>query len=270
MMNDDELRIFEEQGAVTIDTPLTTREIAAAAAAIDTLLPFKDAEPGQTPRFRIGATCNYYQPALIDLIQHPFFEAVAKKVLRANAIRFFQSAIAVSYPQPASEFSYDQHTDIQYSLADWAATPRRVVCSFFLWLTDVNERRAPMMHRPGSHRLIAAARSADPQLQNSTPGVQGTKMENLPPTYAAAQPVLAQAGQVTVLTTSMVHGASTNIDTEPRKVLVMTYTAAGIAIGLPEQQATSKRAYDIKLRELLRPERAHLLDFGDADNVLPS
>ena len=28
-----------------------------------------------------------------------------------------------------------------------------MICSYFLWLTDVNERRAPMMVRPGSHRL---------------------------------------------------------------------------------------------------------------------
>ena len=259
MLSAEQLRSFEEQGAVTIDTPLTTKEIAAAAAAIDALLPFRAAEPNQASRFRYGATCNYYEPALLDLIQHPFFEAVAKRVLRADEIRFFQTAVVASYPQPGSEFSYDQHTDIQYSLEDWAAMPRRIVCSFFLWLTDVNERRAPMMYRPGSHRLVAAARSADPLLKDATPGVQGIKMVDLPPEYAAPQPVLAQAGQVTVLTTSMVHGGSTNIDNEPRKVLVMTYTAAGVAIGLPENQATTKREYDAKLRELLRPERAHLV-----------
>ena len=259
MISTEQLSVFEERGAVTIDTPLTLKEIAVAAAAIDALLPFQAAEPNQAPRFRYGATCNYYEPALLDLIQHPFFETVTKRVLRADAIRFFQTAILASYPQPESEFSYDQHTDIQYSLEDWAATPRRVVCSFFLWLTDVNERRAPMMHRPGSHRLVAAARSADPALKDATPRVQGIKMVNLPPEYAAPQPVLAQAGQVTVLTTSMVHGGSTNIDNEPRKVLVMTYTAAGIEIGLPESQAATKREYDAKLRALLRPERAHLV-----------
>ena len=270
MISAEQLSIFEERGAVTIDTPLTTRQIAAAAAAIDKLAPFKEAESGQTPRFRYGATCNFYEPGLIDLIQHPFFEAVAKQVLQADVIRLLQSAIAATYPQPDGEFSYDQHTDIQYSLEDWAATPKRVVCSFFLWLTDVNQRRAPMMHRPGSHRLIAAARSADPALKDATPGVQGIKMEHLPPAYAAAEPVLAQAGQVTVLTTSMVHGGSTNIDTEPRKVLVMTYTAAGIEIGLPEAQAAIKREYDAKLRKLLRPERVHLLDSNHANSIRSS
>ena len=131
MISAEQLRTFEERGAVTIDTPLTTEEIAAAAAAIDALLPFKPAEPDQAPRFRYGATCNYYEPALLDLIQHPFFEAVAKRVLGADAIRFFQTAIVASYPQPGSEFSYDQHTDIQYSLEDWARHPGGSYAAFF-------------------------------------------------------------------------------------------------------------------------------------------
>ena len=57
----------------------------------------------------------------------------------------------------------------------------------------------------------------------------------------------------------MVHGGSTNVDNEPRKVLVMTYTAGGVNIGLPESQADAKRAYDEELRKILRPERSHLV-----------
>ena len=259
MISEAELRVFEERGAVTVDTPLAAAEIAAAVAAIDKLLPFKEAAGGETQRYRYGATCNYYEPALVDLIQHPFFEGVAKQVLRADAISFFQTAILSTYPQPDGVFSFDQHTDIQYSLEDWAQTPRRVVCSFFLWLTDVNKRRSPMMHRPGSHRLVAQARSADPALKDAAPGIEGIRMEDLPPEYAQPEPVLARAGQVSVLTTSMVHGGSTNIDTAPRKVMVLTYTAAGAEIGLPEAQAETKRTYDARLRSLLRPERAHLV-----------
>jgi len=258
MISLEALQAFDECGAVTIDTALTPDEIAAANASVDELLPFQEPASGDQPRYRYGATCNFYAPALIDLIQHPFFEEVAKKILGADDIRFFQAAILKTYPQPGA-FSFYEHTDIQYGLGDWAQTPRRVVCSCFLWLTDVNQRRSPMMHRPGSHRLIAAARSADPELKDARPRVEGTKMENLPPEYAASEPVLARAGQVTVLTTSMVHGGSTNVDNEPRKALVMTYTAGGVNIGLPESQADAKRAYDEELRKILRPERSHLV-----------
>ena len=258
MISLEALQTFDECGAVTIDTALTPDEIASANAAVDELLPFQEPPSGDQPRYRYGATCNFYAPTLIDLIQHPFFEEVAKEILCADDIRFFQAAILKTYPQPGA-FSFYEHTDIQYGLADWAQTPRRVVCSCFLWLTDVNQRRSPMMHRPGSHRLIAAARSADPELKDARPRVEGTKMENLPPEYAAPEPVLARAGQVTVLTTSMVHGGSTNVDNEPRKVLVMTYTAGGVNIGLPESQADAKQAYDEELRKILRPERSHLV-----------
>ena len=258
MIRAAQLQTFEERGAVTFNTPLSAAEIAAANAAIDQMLPMQEPDAGGQSRFRYGATCSFYDPRLIDLIQHPFFEAVARQILRADGIRFFQTAALKTYPQPG-EFIFSEHTDIQYSLEDWAQTPRRVVCSYFLWLTDVNARRAPMMHRPGSHRLIAAARSANPALRNTRPGVEGIQIENLPPEYADPEPVLARAGQVSALTTSMVHGGSTNVDDQPRKVLVMTFTAAGVDIGLPDTQATAKRAYDTELRKILRPERAHLV-----------
>ena len=71
MISAEQLSIFEEKGAVTVDTPLTAQQITAAVTAIDSLLPFKKAKEGQTQHYRYGATCNYYEPALIDLIQHP-------------------------------------------------------------------------------------------------------------------------------------------------------------------------------------------------------
>ena len=258
MISAAQLQTFDERGAVTLDTPLTAGEIAAANATIDQMLPMQKPDSGQQPRYRYGATCDFYAPALVDLLQHPFFEEATKTILRSDSVRFFQAAILKTYPQPG-EFSFSEHTDIQYSLEDWAQAPRRVICSYFLWLTDVNARRAPIMHRPGSHRLIAAARSANPALRDIRPRVEGVQMENLPPEYADPQPVLARAGQVTALTTSMVHGGSTNVDDQPRKVMVMTYTAAGIDIGMPENQAIAKRAYDAELRKILRPARAHLV-----------
>ena len=53
MISAEQLRVFEEQGAVTIDTPLTTKEIAAAAAAIDALLPFKSSRTGPSTAFSL-------------------------------------------------------------------------------------------------------------------------------------------------------------------------------------------------------------------------
>jgi ectoine hydroxylase-related dioxygenase (phytanoyl-CoA dioxygenase family) len=260
MITDEQVRQFLEDGAVTIDTPLTAAQVAAASAALDRLLPFSEPGPGQSPRYRASLTCSYDEPALLDIIQHPFFEEVAKRVLQAEEVLFFQTAITAAYPQPNTPFSFDQHVDIQYCLSDFRATPRRIICSYFLWLTDVNEKRAPMMVRPGSHLLIAEEREADPERKGVVPQVMGVSMDHLTAhDYADAIPLTATAGQVSVLTTATVHGASVNVDSEARKVLVITFTAAGVEIGLPPAQEAQRVAYNEELRTRLRPERAHIL-----------
>jgi hypothetical protein len=254
---------FLNAGAVTVDSPLSAEQIRAAAAVVDHLIPFRESGPGEKPRFRYQVGQCYFDPALLDIIQHPFFEETAKTVLAAEAVTFFQTAITATYPQPDVPFSFDQHVDIQYRTSDFEAVPRRVICSFFLWLTDVNERRAPMMFRPGSHLLLAAEnerRGAGPEEVGT---VRGVLLEHLPSLgYAEPQPLTATVGQVSVLTTSAVHGASVNVDRAPRKGMVFTFAAEGVEIRLPERQSEEKRRYDRELRSHFRPERVHLLNEG--------
>lgn len=185
---------------------------------------------------------------------------MAKQVLRAEKIRFFRTAIITAYPQPNTPFSFEQHVDIQYCRSDFEATPRNIVCSYFLWLSDVPEKRAPMMYRPGSHWLLADYRENDPNLRGVTPTVRGETQEQLPVLdYAEAVPVTAKAGEVSVFTTATVHGASVNVDTEPRKLFVITFTAAGVKIGLPQSQEEQRLIYNQELRQRLRPERDYIV-----------
>lgn len=254
-LTEEQLRAFNEAGAVTIDTPLTAQQIADAAAAMDRLLPFQEGN------CRVSRTCDYDDPAILDIIQHPFFEAVARRVLEANEVHFFQTAILNAYPEPGVPFRFWQHVDIQYRLSDIQASPKRILCSFFLWLTDVNERRAPMMVRPGSHILLADRREHDPEWNNGGPPcVAPVMLKDLPDLpFAPPIPLTAKAGQVSVLTTAAVHGASTNVDTQLRRNLVFTFTAAGVPIGLPPGEERQKREYHAHLRACLRPERAHII-----------
>jgi hypothetical protein len=251
---------FIHRGGLTVDTPLTDAEITGSIEAIDRLLPYQEAGPNERQRYRYSLTCDYVEPALLDLTQHPFFEEVAKEVLDADAVRFYQSAIVAAYPEPGRPWSFDQHVDIQYRLSDFHASPRRVICSFFLWLTDVNERRAPMMFRPRSHLLLAEENERRGAGAETVGCVKGVVMERLPPLpYAEPEPLLARAGQVSVLTTAAVHGASVNVDDSPRKSMVITFVADGVTIGLPPGEAAQKREYDEAIRPLLRPERRHIV-----------
>jgi ectoine hydroxylase-related dioxygenase (phytanoyl-CoA dioxygenase family) len=253
-LTEEQVQQFDEDGAITVDTPLTAQQIADAAAAMDRLLPFREGH------YRVSRTCDYYDSAIVDIIQHPFFEAVACQVLKAERVHFFQTAILNAYPEPNVPFSFWQHVDIQYRLSDFQAVPKRIICSFFLWLTDVNEKRAPMMVRPGSHLLLAERNENDPIWDGDVPQVAPRMQKDLPHLpYAPPIPLIAKAGQVSILTTATVHGASTNVDTELRRNLVFTFTAAGVPIGLPPGEERQKREYQHELRSRLRPERAHII-----------
>lgn len=254
MMTDAQVQQFNEAGYVTIDTPLTEQQIADAVAAMDRLLPFDGKNP------RPSQTCSYVDPALVAIMEHPFFEAVAKQALEAQKVYFFQTAILTAYPEPNTPFSFWQHVDIQYRLSDFQSTPKNILCSFFLWLTDVNEKRAPMMVRPGSHLLLGEVREHDPNWNGTPPMVAPVPQSKLPDLpYSEPIPLLAKAGQVSVLTTSAVHGASVNVDDEPRKNFVFTFTGDDVVIGLPAGEEKEKWDYYEALRPHLRPERAHII-----------
>ena len=117
-----------------------------------------------------------------------------------------------------------------------------------------------MMFRPGSHLLIAEVREHDPDWNGVPPRVAPVPLANLPALpYADPVPLTAKAGQVSVLTTAAVHGASVNVDSEPRKNLVFTFLAAGATLGLPPHEEAQRLAYNWELRARLRPERVHII-----------
>lgn len=149
---------------------------------------------------------------------------------------------------------------MQYRTRDFHTVPKNILCSFFLWLTDVNEKRAAMMVRPGSHLVLAALRETDPNWIGDPPRGAPVPYDKLPPISTAEPiPLTAKAGQVSVLTTATIHGASVNVDDQPRKNMVFTFTAAGVKIGLPPGEELQKREYDRELRKRLRPVRMHII-----------
>jgi hypothetical protein len=254
-ISDGDVQRFLDEGAITIDTPLPPDAIRAGAAVVDARLPAIAPDANAAINYRYGETCSFFDPALIALIEHPFFEDTARRVLDADDVRIFQTAITIVYPQPGAHWGFEQHVDVHYRQSDWQAHPRRIICSFFLWLCDVNAKRAPMVCRPGSHRLLASTG------RRGHPHVAGVGLDGLPPhDYAKPVPILARAGQVSVVTTGMVHGASVNVDDQPRRALVMTYTARGVRIDLPAEQEIDRRRYLRTLREHLSPARRHIAE----------
>lgn len=88
---------FVQHGAVTVDTPLTAAALSATSAAM-----FAAAPRGGSAS-RTGRTCDYYDPPILEVIAHPWLEAVAKQVLGASAVTFFQTALLNAWPDPSAE-----------------------------------------------------------------------------------------------------------------------------------------------------------------------
>jgi ectoine hydroxylase-related dioxygenase (phytanoyl-CoA dioxygenase family) len=143
-------------------------------------------------------------------------------------------------PTPGAPFGQEEeHVDCGYSPEDLLAVPRRMLVSFLVWFTDVSLDRGPFMYRPGSHRQLAEHYATRP------PGTDNYLPASALPslTYAEPTPVLARAGQISVLTTATVHSASVNTGRLPRRVMFIIFKSKGFDVPFNMSEAKRRTAY---------------------------
>ena len=269
-ISDAELEAYEADGAVTIDGPLRPEELDRAEAAWD--------------RIKGGDTPPYEDPDYVDVVQHPFFEEVAKRVLRATSVHLWWGLSPHERPvwtkpfdSPSEQWANGSHLDIQATWEDFTATPRRMRCELWFWLNDVPEDRGAMRILPGSHRPIMKhwSRILTDEHKQMLPRVHGIRRnpnENHPayPEYIPdltdtpwldQEPVayIAKRGQILVLCSAGFHSAWQNQDSVPRKAMGISWAADGIRCGLPKNQRDALMDYHPRLKEKLRPDRAHIV-----------
>lgn len=270
MISDAQLRQYDDQGFVTIDTPFSEAELDRAEAAWDRLK-----ESGEAP---------YDDPDYVDVVQHPFFEEVAQKVLRAEAVHLWwglapheRAPAAAPYADPAAQWAGGCHTDIQATWEDFCATPRRMRAELWFWLNEVPEDRGAMRVLPGSHRPIMEywSRVLAPEHKAQLPRVHGLRpapvperapafpehvpdLEETPWIEREPVPAVARRGQILILCSSGLHSAWQNEDSVPRKAMGTAWIPAGVRCGLPKNQRDALTEFFPRLRAKLRPERVHI------------
>lgn len=270
-LSDTQLSEYEELGAVTIDTPFTTQQLDRAEAAWD--------------RLQKNGDAPYEDPDYVDIVQHPYFEQVAKAVLRAQAVHLWwglaphnRAPAKPPFDDASTQWTKGCHVDIQATLQDFGATPRRMRAELWLWLNDVPADRGAMRILPGSHRpimehwsrvLTAEQKAMLPRVHGLRPPPVAATSASYPEHVAdlgdtawiAQEPVAAVAnrGQILILCSAGLHSAWQNEDSVSRKAMGTAWIASGVSCGMPKNQRDDMMEFFPKLRSRLSPERAHIV-----------
>jgi len=269
-LTDVDLKKYEDEGAVIIDTPFTTEELDKAEAAWD--------------RLTASGTPPYEDPDYVNFVQHPYLESVAKKVLKAQAVHLWwglrpheRAPSKGPFGNTRERWEKGYHTDIQATWEDFIATPRKMRAELWVWVNDVPKDRGAMRILPGSHKPIMEhwSRVLTPEHKAQLPRVHGMRPDptEKSPAYPECVPQLsdtlwadqepvpqvARRGQMLILCSAGLHAAWENEDVVPRKAMTTSWVASGVSCGLPKNQRDGVLEFFPELRKKLLPERAHIV-----------
>ena len=269
-LTDAELNQYQDEGAVIIDTPFTEEELDKAEAAWDRLT-----QSGAPP---------YEDPDYVNLVQHPFLESVAKKILRAQSVHLWwgikphdRAPSKPPFDSVRDQWTGRYHTDIQATWEDFDATPRRMRAELWLWVNDVPKDRGAMRVLPGSHKPILQhwSKVLTPEQKAQLPRVHGMRPdptekspaypEGVPQVgdvlWADQEPIpqVARRGQMLIFCSTTLHAAWQNEDSVSRKAMTTSWVADGVSCGLPKNQRDGVIEFFPQLRKKLKPERQHIV-----------
>jgi hypothetical protein len=260
MLGHQQLEAFEGDGFLLLESPLTPEQLDRAEDAFDRLIVVRqvrsrasatDHPPSsrayrsevhafrnQDPALDLSAALAVDEP-FVELISHPWFEEVAKQLLRSDRVRLVELGPSQFRPGagPAARRSAAEdrewwrkgaHIDLQVTTSDFNATPRRDILALWFWVGDVTTDMGAMRILPGSHRRINEhwETTLSPHHKAQLPRVHGvrprpaethnTYPEYLPEphdfqyTECEPVPVAVKRGTAQFFTQSMLHSASVN------------------------------------------------------------
>jgi hypothetical protein len=282
MLTPDEMAQYEEEGFVTIDTPLTDAQLDSAGRAFDALC-----APSDTPRHpcfnsSLAVPCASNKD-FVEMISNPFFEKVAQQVLRSESVDYIEvfpidrrpTPVPDSgeYPHWRDEWERGAHVDVQLTRSDFEATPRRDQLTLWLWLSEVTPESGAMRILPGSHKKFMDHWELTllPERRQYLPRVHGLRpapaplAEGLPELGATRWldqqpiPAVAHRGQLLVVSGTILHSAWHNPAPESRKGFLLQFMAQEVAGGLAEGRIEVCQQVYPGLRSALPLERQHLI-----------
>lgn len=252
-LTDQHVHEFVEQGYSLIDDVFTADEITALADGMDEYYAGVGARTDGIVGYPDHRGIN-------DVYQHPHLEKIAAKMLGVDEIVLVSAATLYKRHSNTTEWTREgEHVDVMFSVDELRQAPRRMLCMMMVFANDLPEGRGNTWVRPGSHMQIAQWLTDN----NQKPVRESpTVFDNLPKLdYAEPIPVVAKAGQVMCFSTALIHCGSTNITSEPRKLMFSNYCQRGRMSDTTGNynQREARTNWREGLKAKFRPDRQHLL-----------
>ena len=245
-----ELDEFARAGLVTIDTPFSADVLNSGRRAVHDLFARGDGVKGS------WIVDVIRDPTLIAIMVDPFFESLAKRVLRASDVELVSYGIRRTFGRPdVVPRLEEEHVDLRCTREDLNACPARFLCGGVLWLTDVDLENNPLHFRPGSHLLIAQHTEEHPETNTG-------EYQQTPPEmdYQELVPVLAKAGQYSLFGGPVVHaGSVSRSDNKERIAFFIEYKASEADFKFYVQEQDDMWAYLDEMRPLVPTQRRHIM-----------
>jgi hypothetical protein len=275
MLNDEQMAQYEVDGVVTVDSPFTEADLDRYEAAWDRWV-----ERGEDPR----DLALLDDPDYVEIFQQPFFEEVAKKLLYADSVHLWsgwqphnRAPYDPPFKPPEEQWREWSHVDMQATMEDFNARPRRVRAEMWFWLNDLPADRGAMRVLPGSHRTIMEhwSRVVTPEHKKELPRLHQVKSPPLCNLKSSPEhvpdllekpwveyepvPMVAKRGQVLLICTTIMHSHWVNKDTVSRKAVPLSFVAEGAQCGISGHQIEHQVTFMSRLREKFPPDRQYLI-----------
>lgn len=242
---------FDQQGFVILEDVFSRAEMAQAKTALDEM-------HADNHKF----VSMMREPRVAFLMYDPRLEQIAKLILGAEHVVHAGNTSLYKHPDSKDETWHmgGEHVDIQYSLEEFDATPKHMMCMLMILVSDLPEGRANTFIRPGSHRMIAQhlADTGQPPYK-ATP----TFIKDLPDLdWPEPMPIVGKAGTVVAFSTSLIHCGSTNITDQPRQLVFSNFCTRGELkhVSGNHDRWEGRDEYRAYLRTLFPADRQHLLE----------
>jgi ectoine hydroxylase len=231
---DDQLRLYEQHGYLTIDRLLDPVALERCQAELRRLLTAEElrgdervvTEPGSSA-IRSIFQVHRISPVFAELVRHPLVVGAARQILGSD-VYVHQSRANYKPGFEGKDFYW--HSDFEtWHVEDGMPTMRAL--SVVVALTENFPFNGPLMVMPGSHKTFVTGTGTTPEnnyqssLKDQDIGVPDHDVLTTLADRCGIDQIVGPAGSAVVFDCNTIHGSSANITPYPRSNVFLVFNS---------------------------------------------